>query len=248
MANMSPSRDVLSTYELLEATLQHLALGDLFRLQRVSTAWRDVIRRSHKLQTRMLLTSTQAPLQPVFKDRMEWPPEYEQDLEIHSGFQVLGRKSRRRCKQDHVGHRTDYALHKIGFLDPTTEKAQQAASTRAFDPLDYSCYDMLVTEPPVTTVDIVEEALGTGDGDWKTPVCSIRNPAGVRIRDVCRAAGAAIRSHEAVTGESLQHGRFGFVLVDRFVPESMRVKMGEGKRFGGCRVCELGAQGQGMGA
>lgn len=239
---MRSGQAVLSTYELLEAILQHLALSDLFRFQRVSTAWRDVIQRSQELQTRMLLTSTQRPLQPVFKDRMPWPSEYEQDLKFHPAFQVVGCKRRRRCKHIHVERRTDYALHKVAFLDPTTDKARQEASTRSSNTLEYSCYDMLTTDPPVTAVDIVEEALVTEDLDWKTPVCSLRNPQGVTIRDVCRAGGAVIKSHEAVTGESHQHGKFGFVLVDSFVPDSMREPMREGKRYEECWVCALGAR------
>lgn len=55
---------VFSTYELMEEMLLHLPLPDLFILQRVSSTWQCVAKRSEAIRRKMFLLPRSTPLRP----------------------------------------------------------------------------------------------------------------------------------------------------------------------------------------
>lgn len=117
----------------------------------------------------------------------------------------------------------------------------ERAKRRKFSSNGYSYLRMFVTEPPVTVVDVVEETvtkLPKEANGWMKSLCSVRNPRGVTLGDVCRAAGKLRFGHEKVTGKSLDRGKFGFVVVDQSIRGSLRDRMKPGNRLGWCEARE----------
>lgn len=237
----SPVDAVFGTYELLESMLMNLNVRELSKVQRVSPEWKDIILRSKRPKTRMWFISPHEPIKPVFNEARAFPPEYQTHLKFHPAFYVGYRKHRRRCKHGHRGTLKDYGMGKCGVADEGDPKAQQRAANRKYPPKNYSYGNMLATEPPVTVVIVFEEwttRLTMREERWAGNLCSVQNPDGVTLGDICRAAGSMKSGHESVTGQKLPLGKFGFEVVDPRVPEASRARLKAGCRFGGCEVCE----------
>lgn len=79
---------VLEAYELLEGVLLNLSAKDLFVLQRVSSRWCDLIRRSPGLQKRMFLRRDGEVLQPSLKFGLKLGTVQREEVVYDRSFKI----------------------------------------------------------------------------------------------------------------------------------------------------------------
>lgn len=146
----SSTSAVLGTYELLEHILLELPLRDLFVVQSVSSAWKNIINRSEAIKKRMFLLPGGPAIQPV--KRSGFDRQYHSDLLLNPALQTL-------CPCDTVHVAPDKDSAPIGFWEPELVNGSMSNSPNFViyiqalgDGPARTAMSMLLTQPPITEI------------------------------------------------------------------------------------------------
>lgn len=198
---------VVGTFELLEAILLDEAIQwhELFVLQRVSTAWRQIIQRSSLVGQKMFLSSLEPPLEPVALHHQNgdlntvyWPEE----LEFCSTTSVEGAFA---PETPRMPIPSWYISQQLQFIRFSTGLGRQSADDGPIDQTP-SWRNMHITRPPIPAIhldflpDVPEQVYRL----------SIYNKEGIRWGEVFDWTWELSQEHTRRTGQRL-HGRLAIV-------------------------------------
>lgn len=150
----------LNLYELLEPILLQLPIRDIFIAQAVCTTWQKVIQRSRKLQENMFLRPSTKPLIALPDARAEKAPQWCATV-FETPRIVLNPLSRFSRSDDYDAY---YQPHRP-FRELVASAMKHRSDPRFLfsitgfwppgDSTEHSWRTMLLTQPPITAVDII---------------------------------------------------------------------------------------------